>query len=263
MSQQPSVTAFLPSPWEPRAPVPKGCAYCICPKSHSLNGDANPLCKSTSLRAANQAPGRVSCAYTYRHDPSHLPQALEWLHLLTFQIHSTMSPAHSFNSLLGTLSSLTRHLSPSNSRFMPILFPTSSKGIPPLCSCSPAPQPHLTPPGPGLSHLLAKKAPTVTRAPSATAPVSTVLTEAQFPSRRRRASSRAPSPYRAVNSACGREGKQERKKEKGRSGGGRVEKRREEELQFRPLQAPPHPQPLGPPMSTWLICPSLPQVNPI
>ena len=143
-----------------------------------------------------------------------------------------MSPAHSFNGLLGTLSSLTHHLSPSNSCSMPILSPTSSKGTPPLCSCSPAPQPHLTPPGPGLSHLLAKKAPTVTRAPSATAPVSTVLTEAQFPSRRRRASSRAPSPYRAVNSACGREGKQERKKEKGRSGEGRVEKRGEEELQF-------------------------------
>lgn len=70
-----------------------------------------------------------------------------------------------------------------------------------FCSCSPVPQPHLAPPVPGLSHLLAKKAPTVTRAPSATAPVSTVLTEAQFPSRRRRASSRAPSPYRAVNSA--------------------------------------------------------------
>lgn len=79
--------------------------------------------------------------------------------------------------------------------------PTSSKGISLFCSCSSIPQPHLARPGPGLSHLLAKKAPTVTRAPNATAPVSTVLTEAQFPSRRRRASSRAPSPYRAVNSA--------------------------------------------------------------
>ena len=165
-----------------------------------------PLCKSTSgqqikLQAEFPVPIPIGMILPTS------PQPWNDSHLLTFQIHSTMSPAHSFNCLLGTLSSLTRHLSPSKSHSMPILSPTSSKGIPPLCSCSPAPQPHLTPPGPGLSHLLAKKAPTVTRAPSATAPVSTVLTEAQFPSRRRRASSRAPSPYRAVNSACGREGK--------------------------------------------------------
>lgn len=50
-----------------------------------------------------------------------------------------------------------------------------------------------------MCHLLANRAPTVIRAPRATAPVSTVFREAQFPSRCLLASSIAPSPYRARN----------------------------------------------------------------
>lgn len=182
----------------------KGCAFCVFPKSHSSNGDANSLCKSTFLRAANQAPTIVACACTYRHDPSHPPPNPGMTPspgLLTFQMHSPRSPAHSSNHLPGTLSSLTQYPAPSHPRAMPIYSPHVFQGhfsVLFLLCCPPATSGPL---GPGLSHLLAKKAPTVTRAPSATAPVSTVLTEAQFPSRRRRASSRAPSPYRAVNSA--------------------------------------------------------------
>lgn len=158
---------------------------------------------------------------------------------LTFQIHSPRSPVHYANCLPGTLSSLTHYPAPSHPSSMPIHSPTSFKGI--LCLVPAFLSPTTPSPlGPGLSHLLAKNAPTVTKAPSATAPVSTVLTEAQFPSRRRRASSRAPSPYRAVNSACGREGKQERK-EKGISGEERGKRRGR--VPVHSLQAPLHAQP--------------------
>lgn len=150
------------------------------------------------------------CLYP-RHDPSHLCQP--WNDFIswppnTSPIHSLISPAPPSSCLPGTHSSFTQYPAPSHPHSIPVHSSHFFQGhfscsVPALVS----PQPHLAPPDPRLSHLLAKKAPTVTRAPSATAPVSTVLTEAQFPSRRRRASSRAPSPYRAVNSACGREGK--------------------------------------------------------
>lgn len=150
----------------------------------------------SGLQAKLQVPASV-------HTSSIIPPSsptLESLHLLAHDHPQTFpqSPAHS--SICPASSAPSRTILP-----LPILrrsiHPTSSKGVSRSCSCSLGPQPHLAPPGPRHSHLLAKKAPTVTRAPSATAPVSTVLTDAQVPSRRRRASSRARSPYRAVNSA--------------------------------------------------------------
>lgn len=160
----------------------------------------------------------------------------------------TMSPAHSFNGLLGTVS--PPHTTfPFQFLFHAHSFPHFFQGQFLHSALALLPPSHTTPPGPGLSHLLAKRPLRLPGPLSATAPVSTVLTEAQFPSRRRAASSRAPSLYRAVNSACGREGSRRERRE-GRSGRGEEWRKEERKSPVPPTASTTPPQPLGSPMST-------------
>lgn len=185
------------TPENPKLPFQRDVPA-MFPKCHSSNGDTTP--QMSLLCSGLQAKLQVAaCVHTSSLIPPSSP-TLESLHLLAHD-HPQTFP----HCLQLTLPSAQPPQLPRTILPLPIprrsIHPTSSKGVSRSCSCSLGPQPHLAPPGPGHSHLLAKKAPTVTRAPSATAPVSTVLTDAQVPSRRRRASSRARSPYRAVNSA--------------------------------------------------------------
>lgn len=129
----------------------KGCAFCVFPKSHSSNGDASPSCKPTFFRAASQAPVLVARASTYRPEPAPAPpppnpRMTPSPGLLTCQIHSPSSPAHSSNHRLA-------HSAPSHTTLpvpipVPCLasHPTSFQGISLFRSCSPVPQPHKAPP---------------------------------------------------------------------------------------------------------------------
>lgn len=142
MSKQPTFTATSPYHLRIRATIQRDVPSVFSPNPTHPMEMPTPYASppSSGLQTKLQL---VSCAYTYRHDPSHLPLTLELLHLLapTFQIHSPRSPVHSSNCLPGTLSTLTHCPAPSHSCSMPIHSPHFFQGyfsVLFLLSCPPA-----------------------------------------------------------------------------------------------------------------------------
>lgn len=123
MSKQPTVTATSPYHLRIRVSI-QGSAFWVFPKSYSSNGDANPLCKSTFLRAANLAPASFPCLRLQASlPPPPNPGMTPSPGPLTFQIHSPRSPVHYSNCPPGTLRSLTYYPAPSHPCSMPIHSP--------------------------------------------------------------------------------------------------------------------------------------------